>query len=350
MEKRFNIIVYFVEPAQYTLDLIKNVHDKIGAKYRFLQSKSTASTEKQIAVRTQSFSSQIRILYEDFRNSDFIIFNGFYNRELWFFVFLNLFTRNKVQIGLESDTLLNIPKNTFKKSLKRFFLSFLFRKDFMYGFPGGFGSHTNLFKYYGMMDNKIITFPMVIDNSKFQKKEDNSIFTFLFVGRFIKIKNINLILKSFLKLPQEKIQIHLVGEGDLFDELSARYNKPNILFLGKQYGDDLVNAYKNADCLILASKSDQWGLVVNEAMASGLPVISSKFVGANYDLIENKDTGLIFDPEKEDDLTKKMLEMYQDKVQYEQFSNNAYNLMHNYWNYDLYRKQLLSVVEKMKNA
>ena len=350
MEKRFNIIVYFVEPAQYTLDLIKNVHDKIGAKYRFLKSTSTASREIENALRTQSFFSQIRILYKDFLSSDFIIFNGFYKRELWFFVFLNLFSRNKVQIGLESDTLLNIPKNTFKKSLKRFFLSFLFRKDFMYGFPGGFGSHTNLFKYYGMMDNKIITFPMVIDNSKFQKKEDNSIFTFLFVGRFIKIKNINLILKSFLKLPQEKIQINLVGEGDLFDELSARYNKPNILFLGKQYGDDLVNAYKNADCLILASKSDQWGLVVNEAMASGLPVISSKFVGANYDLIENKGTGLTFDPEKEDDLTKKMLEMYQDKVQYEQFSNNAYNLMHNYWNYDLYRKQLLSVVEKMKNA
>lgn len=350
MEKRFNIIVYFVEPAQYTLDLIKNVHDKIGAKYRFLKSTSTASREIENALRTQSFFSQIRILYKDFLSSDFIIFNGFYKRELWFFVFLNLFSRNKVQIGLESDTLLNIPKNTFKKSLKRFFLSFLFRKDFMYGFPGGFGSHTYLFKYYGMMDNKIITFPMVIDNSKFQKKEDNSIFTFLFVGRFIKIKNINLILKSFLKLPQEKIQINLVGEGDLFDELSARYNKPNILFLGKQYGDDLVNAYKNADCLILASKSDQWGLVVNEAMASGLPVISSKFVGANYDLIENKGTGLTFDPEKEDDLTKKMLEMYQDKVQYEQFSNNAYNLMHNYWNYDLYRKQLLSVVEKMKNA
>ena len=68
------------------------------------------------------------------------------------------------------------------------------------------------------------------------------------------------------------MQFNLVGEGELFDELSARYNKPNILFLGKQYGD-AVNTYKNADCLILASKSDQWGLVVNEAMASGLPLL-----------------------------------------------------------------------------
>ena len=350
MEKRFNIIVYFVEPAQYTLDLIKNVYEKIGAEHRFLQPKSTASSEEEKAIRTQSFLSQIELLYNDFQKSDFIIFNGFYNRELWFFILLNLFSRKKVQIGLESDTLLNIPKHPFKKALKRLVLSFLFRRDFIYGFPGGFGRHTNLFKNYGMSDDKIVTFPMVIDNSKFQKKEHNSNFTFLFVGRFIELKNINLILKSFLKLPQEKMQFNLVGEGELFDELSARYNKPNILFLGKQYGDDLVNAYKNADCLILASKSDQWGLVVNEAMASGLPIISSKFVGANYDLIENKDTGLIFDPEKEDDLTKKMLEMYKDKVQYEQFSNNAYNLMHNYWNYDLYRKQLLSVVEKMKNA
>ncbi|MBJ10079.1 MAG: hypothetical protein CMP66_01290 [Flavobacteriales bacterium] len=350
MEKRSNIIAYFAEPAQYTLDLIKNVHDKIGVEYRFLKSNSIASKEIHNAIRTKSFSSQIRLLHKDFRNFDIIIFNGFYKRELWFFILLNLFSKNKAQIGLESDTLLNIPKHFFKRFLKKLILSFLFKRDFIYGLPGGFGTHTNLFKYYGMSDDKIVTFPMVIDNSKFQKKEHNSNFTFLFVGRFIELKNINLILQSFLKLPQEKMQFNLVGEGELFDELSARYNKPNILFLGKQYGDDLVNAYKNADCLILASKSDQWGLVVNEAMASGLPVISSKFVGANYDLIENKETGLIFDPEKEDDLTKKMLEMYQDKVQYEQFSNNAYNLMHNYWNYDLYRKQLLSVVEKMKNA
>lgn len=350
MEKRFNITVYFVEPAQYTLDLIKNVHEKIGAEYRFIQTKSTASRERVNALRTQSFWSQIRLLHKDFRNSDFIIFNGFYNRELWFFILLNLFSRQKLQIGLESDTLLNIPKNPFKKALKKLVLSFLFSREFIYGFPGGFGSHTNLFKHYGMRDDKIVTFPMIIDNSKFQKKEHQSIFTFLFVGRFIELKNINLILNSFLKLPQEKMQFKLIGEGELFDQLSVRYNKPNILFLGKQYGDDLINAYKSSDCLILASKSDQWGLVVNEAMSSGLPVISSKFVGANYDLIENKDTGLIFDPEKEGDLTKKMLEMYQDKLQYEKFSHNAYKLMHSYWNYDLYKKQLLSVVEKMKNA
>ena len=64
MEKRFNIIVYFVEPAQYTLDLIKNVHEKLGIEYRFLKPKSTASKEKENAVRTQSLSSQIRLLYK----------------------------------------------------------------------------------------------------------------------------------------------------------------------------------------------------------------------------------------------------------------------------------------------
>jgi len=315
-----------------------------------LYPKSTASTERKNAVRTQSFWSQIGLLYKDFRNSYFIIFNGFYKRELWFFILLNLFSRKKVQIGLESDTLLNIPINPFKKAFKRLVLSFLFKREFIYGLPGGFGSHTNLFKHYGMRDDKIVILPMVIDNSKFHKKKHNSIFTFLFVGRFIELKNINLILQSFLKLQQKKVQINLVGEGELFNELSTRYNNSNIHFLGKKYGDDLVNTYSNADCVILASKSEQWGLVVNEAMASGLPVICSKFVGANYDLIENKNTGLIFDPEKEGDLTKKMLEMYRDKVQFGNFSNNAYSLMHNYWNYNLYKQQLFSLVEKIRNA
>ena len=59
MEKRFNITTYFVEPAQYTLDLIKNVHNKIGSEYRFLYSKSNASTNRKKSVRGQSFWIQI---------------------------------------------------------------------------------------------------------------------------------------------------------------------------------------------------------------------------------------------------------------------------------------------------
>lgn len=354
MEKKFKITTYFVEPARYTLDLIENVHKKSGFKYRFLFSKSLASKKIIKGIKQNGFLEQLRILKNDFYSNDLIIFNGFYNRELWFLFLLCLLSKKKVFLGLESDTMLKpLNKNPLIEIVKKTALSILFNNSYVYGFPGGFGSHVELFKKYGMAQERIVTLPMVINNSKFiPNSRKNKPFTFLFVGRFVKLKNIELIIESFLNLNLENTLLNLVGEGEVKKQLEIKYKSKNkkVNFLGSKYDDELKDEYQKSNCLILASKSEQWGFVINEAMASGLPVISSRFVGANYDLIEGKGTGLIFDPEKEGDLIQKMQEMYCDTIQYEKFSENAYNFMHNYWNYDLYKKQLLLSIEKMKNA
>ena len=60
--------------------------------------------------------------------------------------------------------------------------------------------------------------------------------------------------------------------------------------------DELVNFYKKASAFILPSYFDNWGLVVNEAIASGLPCIVSKNCGCAVDLIKQDSSGLIFDP------------------------------------------------------
>ena len=352
MVKRLKITCYFVEPAQYTLDLIKNIHSKFKIDCKFLNKKSFSSKEKIKSIRGQNFFSQIKILYNDFIKSDLIIFNGFYKRELWFFIFLNLFKKNKVFIALESDTQLNIPKNFLKKISKRFLLNILFSFKYIYGFPAGSGSHQDLFLFYGMNRNRIITMPLVVDNKKFIKKIKNNkkdIFSFLYVGRFIELKNINLIIKSFLKLPFKNIKLNLVGDGKEYEKLKYKYNKENIKFHGNLYDEELIEVYHDSNVLILSSHFEQWGLVINEALASGLPVISSVNVGANYDLVLNKNTGYLFDPKINHDLYKKMARIYNDKNQYFDFSKNAYNLMHNYWNYDLYKSQLIFALKKITN-
>ena len=142
----------------------------------------------------------------------------------------------------------------------------------------------------------------------------------------------------------------LIGDGALFSDLQKKYSNNNIKFLGPVFGEDLIHEYKNSNVLVLASKSEQWGLVINEAMSSGLPVITSKHVGANFDLVKDKNTGFIFDADKEGDLQEKMLILYQNKEQYEFFSENAYNLIHNYWNYSLYSKQLNVAIQRMNYA
>jgi len=83
---------------------------------------------------------------------------------------------------------------------------------------------------------------------------------------------------------------------------------------------------------------------VNEALAAGLPVLASNRVGAIYDLVENRDTGFIFDPQKPEELTGLMRKLFEDRELYRRQSSNAAKLMKEYWNYDLYRKSLEDAV------
>ena len=56
----------------------------------------------------------------------------------------------------------------------------------------------------------------------------------------------------------------------------------------------------------MASNNENWGLVINEAMSASLAVLSNVGIGANYDLIQDKDTGLIFDASNKGDLANKV--------------------------------------------
>ena len=82
-------------------------------------------------------------------------------------------------------------------------------------------------------------------------------------------------------------------------------------------------------------------------MSSSLAILSNKGIGANYDLIKNKQTGLIFDSTIKGDLSNKMYTLYKNKEQYQLLTKNAYSLMHKYWNFNLYSKQLILSLSKI---
>lgn len=349
------ISCYFKEPAAYTIDLKNKVYDQLSIQSRFLECNSLASIEViNKSMKQLDLFNWISFLWEDSKKSQIIIFNGFYEVELFLLLSFSVFRGNRLKIALDSDTPLYVPTSFFKRILKKIVLGLLFKNKRVHGLAGGSKSHKELFSFYGMKEERIHFLPMVVDVDRFKNTQDKrkTNFTFLYVGRIIDVKNIDHLIRSFKEsFHGTNVRLKIVGSGVLLDELKTfAENEKNIEFTGALFGKDLNRAYRESSVLVLPSLFEPWGLVINEAMASGLPVISSRFVGANYDLIEGKGTGLIFDPEKEGDLKEKMLEMYCDKIQYEKFSKNAYNLMHNYWNYDLYKKQLLLAIEKMKNA
>ena len=107
----------------------------------------------------------------------------------------------------------------------------------------------------------------------------------------------------------KSLHFTLVGDGELLKSCKEyiKYKKlKNVSILGFKNQKELVDIYKNSDLLLVTSEYETWGLVINEAMASGIPVIASNNCGASFDLISKK-TGFIYKNEK--DLIKKILKI-----------------------------------------
>ena len=102
------------------------------------------------------------------------------------------------------------------------------------------------------------------------------------------------------KIKNQKIKIHLVfmGDGALRLELEKyveKNNLKNIHFVGFKNQTELPKYYAMADVFILPSGvGETWGLMVNEAMCFGLPVIVSDIVGCGFNLVKQGENGYIF--------------------------------------------------------
>ena len=108
---------------------------------------------------------------------------------------------------------------------------------------------------------------------------------FLYVGRVAIEKNI----EAFLKLELEGQKV-VVGTGPMLEELRQRYR--DVIFTGKRIGEDLAEAYASADVFVFPSLTDTFGIVLIEAMASGVPIAAYPVTGP-IDNVSNGVTGML---------------------------------------------------------
>jgi glycosyltransferase involved in cell wall biosynthesis len=114
---------------------------------------------------------------------------------------------------------------------------------------------------------------------------------YLFVGRLIERKGIDVLLNAFRSVDSGELWI--VGDGPLRPVVEAAAADRRIRLFGHLEGEQLAAVYQQATALVLASHYEVWGLVVNEALAYELPVIATDQVGAGDDLIDAGINGLI---------------------------------------------------------
>jgi glycosyltransferase involved in cell wall biosynthesis len=106
--------------------------------------------------------------------------------------------------------------------------------------------------------------------------------TFLYAGRLDAEKGVDVLVRAFERVPGRLV---LVGTGT--DEARVRtLAGERVELAGPRDRDELVRFYADADVFVLPSRSEPWGMVLNEAAEAGLPLVATEEVGAAHDLIE----------------------------------------------------------------
>jgi hypothetical protein len=138
---------------------------------------------------------------------------------------------------------------------------------------------------------------------------------FLVSARLIEKKNLIFLLDAYrlyrAQAAHEPLDLVIIGNGPLRPALEAHLRQlrlePHVHLPGFIQYESLPAYYGLATALVMPSITDQWGLVVNEAMASGLPVLVSTGSGAAQDLVAEGVNGYTFDPSRTEELAQQMV-------------------------------------------
>ncbi|MBP5599728.1 MAG: glycosyltransferase family 4 protein [Lachnospiraceae bacterium] len=320
------ICVLFVEPMRYGLELIEDVYKKTEHEFKYIyiqdhevSDKELKVPENSIILNGNSIEKCNRLVNELISfNPEFMIINGYVGREQESAI--RYCKKNRIPYAIESDTPLRIPSNPLKAAIKKILLNKRLNNKLCYGFAGGTPQKEN-FIYYGISEDRCFIMPMSVSKKRFEEevnklpakeelKKDNNLTdkkVFLYAGRLAEEKNVELLLKAFKKIEAKDAALLILGAGAENADLIAYVSKnqmQNVYFKGHVFFPEIVKYYKMADCFVLPSKAEPWGLVVNEAMSVGLPVILSSAVGCAKDLLKDNKNGFFFESENEEDLVK----------------------------------------------
>ena len=227
---------------------------------------------------------------------------------------------------LMSETTATDHRRVWWKELpKRLLICSLFDSAIAGGKP-----HARYLVHLGLDPGQIARYYDVVDNRFYQEETDHARQApelrqaaglperyFLYVGRLSPEKNLSVLLTAFARYRANggTWSLVLVGDGPerVALERQSRESgiRAHVTFAGLKAARETVPHYAFAGCFVLPSSREPWGLVVNEAMASGLPVIVSNRCGCAEDLVEPGGNGYLFDPASEAELADRMLSISQ---------------------------------------
>ena len=212
--------------------------------------------------------------------------------------------RRIVSVTVWESTRVDRVRGWWKEMLKRR----LARALFDAAFAGG-PSNREYAIELGFAPERVVTGYAVVDNEAFARRKGTAPGSeawmrggfFLFVGRFAPEKNLRRLVEAYgrHRAAGGGWELVLVGDGaerEGLERIVEQDRLQGVHFRAWASVDELAGWYGLASCLVLPSLSEPWGLVVNEAMAAGLPVLVSQRCGCAPVLVGEGENGFTFDP------------------------------------------------------
>lgn len=230
----------------------------------------------------------------------------------------------KIPVFFRGDSTDLTQRNSFiKKTIRRIFLTYVYQKidrilyvgtqNKLYFLDKNCKEKNLVYAPHAIEINRFLRKPEFTLRSKFNISENDIVF--LYAGKFEEVKNIQLLILAFSNFKNNNFQLLIIGNGPLELELKLFVSKLpdsvkcNIHFDNFYNQSNMVEVYKSADVFVLPSKSETWGLSVNEAMACGKAIIVSDKCGCYRDLVRINENGYVFNSNNLNSLKEKMLKM-----------------------------------------
>jgi glycosyltransferase involved in cell wall biosynthesis len=239
---------------------------------------------------------------------DAFLVNGWQVRSYW--QAMLACWRAGTPVLVRSDSQLPTDRSALKRTVKRaLYPRFLGRVEA--GLATGTRS-AEYFRYYGAQ--RVVRSPHFVDNARFRaeaasarsRREElrrgwgipRDAFVLLFAGKLVEKKRPADVVRAVARSGRGDVHVLVAGEGELRGDVEreARALGVGLHVAGFMNQSRIAEAYAAADAIVVPSDArETWGLVVNEAMASGLPALVSRDAGCSVDLVLEGRTGHTFD-------------------------------------------------------
>lgn len=276
----------------------------------------------------KQLAALIRVLFSALNKAqpDVVVLNGYQQpATLAALVWSKLHRKPTVLLSESKED--DAPRKWLSETVKKFLIS-----TYQSALVGG-GKHRDYLVKLGMDGDAIFIGHNIVGNEAYHPSrlshlppppETKRLF-FLAINRFIHKKNISTILTAYAQYLQRHTQqpreendaepwdLVLCGDGELRTQIEMQIEslglEKNVHLTGFLQPDELLPYFAHASCFVHASTQEQWGLVVNEAMAAGLPVIVSRCCGCFDELVVEGVNGFGFDAHQPQELAELMTEV-----------------------------------------